>query len=69
MTSPRVSGADRFLGARRARGTRTAVGSLAILLLIGHFYANREAVNVGNIVTQMPLAVDALMQPYRRVMV
>lgn len=35
MTSPRAGGADRFLGARRARGARTAVGSLAILLLVG----------------------------------
>ena len=35
MTTPRAVGADRFLGARRARGTRTAVGSLAILLLVG----------------------------------
>jgi hypothetical protein len=35
VTSPRADGADRFLGARRAPGTRTAVGSLAILLLVG----------------------------------
>jgi len=37
----------------------------AMLLLIGHLYANREAVNVGNIVTTVPLAVDALLAPYR----
>jgi len=35
VTSPRAGGADRFLGAGRARGTRTALGSLAILLLVG----------------------------------
>ena len=39
----------------------------AMLLLIGHWFANREAVNVGNIVTAMPLAVEALIAPYRRV--
>ncbi|MEA2676350.1 MAG: dolichyl-phosphate-mannose-protein mannosyltransferase [Chloroflexota bacterium] len=35
MTPPRAGGTDRTLGARRARGARTAVGSLAILLLVG----------------------------------
>lgn len=39
----------------------------AILLLVGHWYANREAVNVGNITTELPLAVDALLRPYRAV--
>jgi uncharacterized phiE125 gp8 family phage protein len=37
----------------------------AILLLTGHWFANREAVNVGNIVSELPLAVDALMFPHR----
>lgn len=37
----------------------------AILLLVGHWYENREAINVGNIVTELPLAVDALLFPYR----
>lgn len=40
----------------------------AILLLIGHWHMTREAVNVGNIVTEVPLAVDALLQPYRWVL-
>ena len=39
----------------------------AIFLLVGHWYANREAVNVGNITTALPFAVDALLAPYRRV--
>jgi uncharacterized phiE125 gp8 family phage protein len=39
----------------------------AILLLIGHWYANREAVNVGNITSELPIAVDALLRPYRAV--
>ncbi len=38
----------------------------AILLLIGHWYANREAVNVGNITSEVPLAVASLIQPYQR---
>lgn len=33
----------------------------AMLLLIGHLYEHREAVNVGNIVTEMPLTVAALL--------
>jgi uncharacterized phiE125 gp8 family phage protein len=37
----------------------------AMLLLIGHWYANREAVNVGNIVNELPLAVQSLLAPYR----
>ena len=35
MTAPRADGADRTLGARRGRGARTAIGSLAVLLLVG----------------------------------
>jgi uncharacterized phiE125 gp8 family phage protein len=37
----------------------------AILLMVGNLYANREAVNVGNIVTDIPFGVDALLAPYR----
>ncbi|MCL6744432.1 head-tail connector protein [Kosakonia sp. R1.Fl] len=36
-----------------------------MLLLIGHWYANREAVNIGNITSEIPLAVEALLQPHR----
>lgn len=38
---------------------------LAILLLVGHWYENREAVNVGNIVSEMPFAARSLLWPYR----
>lgn len=38
----------------------------AAKLLIGHWYANREAVNVGNIVTEMPLGATVLLAPFRR---
>lgn len=37
----------------------------AIKLMVGHLYANREAVNVGNIVTPLPLAVESLLWPYK----
>lgn len=37
----------------------------AMKLLIGHWYENREAVNVGNITTNLPLTVDALLWPHR----
>lgn len=37
----------------------------AMLLLVGYWYDQRSAVNVGNIVNEMPLGVDALLAPYR----
>lgn len=37
----------------------------AMLLLIGHWYANRETVGVGVSATEVPFAVEALLQPYR----
>lgn len=37
----------------------------AMLLLIGHWYANRESVVVGQTVAEMPFAVESLLQPYR----
>ncbi|MFQ6574136.1 head-tail connector protein [Pseudomonas sp. UM16] len=33
----------------------------ALLLLIGHSYANREAIVTGTIATELPLAVDSLL--------
>jgi len=38
----------------------------AAKLLVGHWYENREAVNVGNIITDFPMAVEALIAGYRR---
>jgi uncharacterized phiE125 gp8 family phage protein len=35
------------------------------LLLIGHLYANRESVVIGTITSEVPMAYDALVQPYR----
>lgn len=37
----------------------------AVLLLVGHWYRNREAVNIGNIVQAVDFAVEALCRPYR----
>ena len=39
----------------------------AMLLLIRHWFDNPTAVNIGTIVSPMPMAVDALLAPYRRV--
>lgn len=33
----------------------------ALLLTVGHLYANRESVNVGNIVSKMPLSAEAML--------
>ncbi|MCU5775226.1 head-tail connector protein [Winslowiella arboricola] len=37
----------------------------AMLLLIGHWYSNREAVVIGQATSEVPFAVEALLQPYR----
>lgn len=37
----------------------------AMLLLIGNWYENREAVNIGNITSEIPMGVQHLLQPYR----
>lgn len=37
----------------------------AMLLCIGHWYANREAATVGASAATVPLAVESLLQPYR----
>lgn len=41
----------------------------AMLLLIGHWYANREVVVIGHIVAEVPKAVDALLGQHRYRMV
>ncbi len=37
----------------------------AMLLMVGHWYENREAVIVGSISSELPLAVECLLHPYR----
>ncbi|HAU5716764.1 MULTISPECIES: head-tail connector protein [Serratia] len=38
----------------------------SMLLLVGHWYANRESVNIGNITSEVPFGVDALLLRHRR---
>ena len=38
----------------------------AVKLLLGHFYANREAVNVGNIVSEFPHGVASILRSHRK---
>jgi uncharacterized phiE125 gp8 family phage protein len=35
------------------------------LLMIGHWYTNREAVSIGESVAEIPLAASALLEPFR----
>lgn len=37
----------------------------AVRMLVGHWFQNREAVNVGNITSEIPLGVRTLIQPFR----
>ena len=37
----------------------------AMLFLVAHWYENREPVNIGNITTDLPFTVAALVAPYR----
>ena len=39
----------------------------AILLLVAHWFENRAAVEVGTVLRQTPLAVLALLAPYRSI--
>ena len=38
----------------------------AILLILGHLYANREEVVTGTIATELPMTSRHLLQPYRK---
>jgi len=39
----------------------------AMLMMVGHWYENREAVVVGVNAAPLPMAVDALLAPFRRI--
>lgn len=41
----------------------------AVLLLVGHWFENRETIVTGTIAAELPMAVAALIEPYRRVAV
>lgn len=47
--------------ALQAAGSFPASFKAALLLLIGHSYANREAVVTGTIATNLPMAVESLL--------
>lgn len=64
-TIPEVP-ADGDTPAIPAQTTVPAPIKTAILLLVGHWYQNREAVT-GETANVLPFAVDALIGPYRRV--
>lgn len=51
-------------------GTAAAVPAdlkIAMLMLIGHWFANRETVNIGNITSSLPFGFDTMVSKYRRV--
>lgn len=50
-----------------AQSTVPAALKVAILLLVGNWYANRETIVVGATVEKLPFAVESLIAPYRRV--
>lgn len=57
-----------YLDWNSPRDTRNGVPEdlkAALLLLVGHWFENREAVNIGNISSEVPLGVEALLQNYR----
>lgn len=41
----------------------------AILMMVGFWFSNREAINVGNIVNEVPMAWKHLLDPYSRVVI
>lgn len=49
-----------------AESTVPAAIKTAITMLVGHWYANREATMTG-VLSMVPMAIDALVSPYRRV--
>lgn len=58
--------AIRFVCGYGASGASVPASIIAAMkLLIGHWYQERSAVNIGNIVTPIPLTVDSLLWPYR----
>lgn len=49
-----------------ASGASVPAGLIAAMkLLIGHWYQERSAVNIGNIVTPLPMGVESLVWSYR----
>lgn len=55
----------RFIAGYPTASTVPQTFKQAILLLVGHWYENREAAVVGTIATKVPFAVEALLWPQR----
>jgi uncharacterized phiE125 gp8 family phage protein len=68
---PTVRNQAKAITVRFVAGYGSSPGSIpepirqAMLLLIGHWYEQRETVNVGNITGELPFATSALLSPYR----
>ncbi|MBA3576189.1 MAG: phage head-tail connector protein [Sphingomonas sp.] len=56
----------RFVAGYGAAADVPAPLKVAILLMVGHWYANREAVGVGSL-AELPMGAAALLAPYRRI--
>ncbi len=71
VTWPSVRCQAKAITVRFVAGYGAAPGNIpealrrAILLLVGHWYENREAVQIGSTPTEMPLAVASLLAPYK----
>lgn len=55
----------RFTAGYGAAASVPAGIKAAMKLCVGHWWGNRTAVNIGNIVNTVPLAVDSLLWPYK----
>lgn len=64
---PITQGVANALKLRYQAGTATVPGPIraAMLLMIAHLFANREPVNIGNIISELPLGVKALLNTNR----
>lgn len=64
---PRVNGSANGVRVKYVAGFANVPAAIkqAALLLIGQWFAVREATNVGNIVNELPFSVRALLSPYR----
>ncbi|CAM6608640.1 head-tail connector protein [Klebsiella quasipneumoniae] len=40
---------------------------LALMLLVSHWYENREPVNIGNITTTLPFGVKSILEQHRKI--
>ncbi len=55
----------RFVAGYGAASAVPAGIKAAMKLLIGHWFSNREAINIGNITSTLDFAVNALLWPYK----